>query len=905
MILWRDRLRDLARASVVIGAPGMGRVISRRRAARHGQADAPRILLVRPDHLGDVLLTTPAIAALRAALPNAQLIALVGPWAAEALAGNPHLDALYTVRFPGFTRMPAGAPWSPYRQLASEARRVASWRADAAINFRPDFWWGAALLALADIPIRIGYDLPPGKRALTHRVAYPSAPEHAARLALRLASTAASVLGAPADMSAPWQPETHPLVFALTEGDRAWARAWLAHAGVAADARPLVIHPGAGADVKRWIAPSWARVIEALAAKTGAPVIVGGTSAEADLVVAITRAVHANGPVVPLAANVPLAHYAALLAAARLVLGVDSGPLHLATAVGTPTVRLYGPSDPAIFGPWGPPNQHAIVKSATLPCIPCGRFDYSPDELPAHPCVRLIRPETVVNAALDVLGCQEAPPRVVSSRQWRASGEQESSVAERPPIQVGQEPAKSDHDHYDQRPALDQRVQAAINRTTKRNVQRAVWAVLVTAGRLSHLFRRPGGPLRTGDPRIKRILVVRTDLIGDLVLSLPAIRALRQGYPDAELDALVLPATRDILAGETGIAQVHTYDPNIWRRPISLLNPRNWQRVGALIGGLRARRYDLAVSIAGDWGSVLTWVSGARRRVGYAGEAYPGLMTDAVPGRRYAVRQHEVAYVARLACAAGGVLSEDEIAPVLHVAPEAAARARTLIGAALDAATDHPHQNGRAHPVVALHAGAQNGRAKRWPAASWSALADLLIAELGVQVLLTGSAGDGPLVSAIHRQMRRPYGAANLAGRTTLAELVAVLDQCDLLISGDSGPLHIACALGTPVVGLYGPTDPALSGPVADDAVVLRQEIWCAPCYDASAAADCRFGNPVCMKALTPARVFAAARAQIARRGLAPATPQTPPHSSPFKDQTDADVPNPTTPLALRRHPSG
>lgn len=428
--------------------------------------------------------------------------------------------------------------------------------------------------------------------------------------------------------------------------------------------------------------------------------------------------------------------------------------------------------------------------------------------------------------------------------------------------------APSERD-YDWRPALDRRFEAAVNRKVKRQVQRLVWAALSTVGRLSRLGRRLGGPLHSGDQRIKRILVVRTDLIGDLVLTLPAFRALRQGYPDAQIDALVLPSTREILAGNTNISHIHTYDPNIWRRPISLLNPRNWQRVGALIGGLRAQRYDLAVSIAGDWGSVLTWVSGARRSVGYAGEAYPGLMTDPVPGRRYATRQHEVAYVVHLARAAGGVLADADAAPVLGVLPEAAARARSLLAltepASLAGAALNDTLGRQVAPVIVLHAGAQNGRAKRWPTASWAVLADLLIGELGARVCFTGAAADAPLVAAIRRRMRHALAATDLCGRTTLADLAALLDQCDLLVSGDSGPLHIACAVDTPVVGLYGPTDPTLSGPVAVDAVVLRQELWCAPCYDASAAADCRFGNPVCMKALTPARVFAAARDQLIR----------------------------------------
>src|SRR6266436_6995985 len=85
---------------------------------------------------------------------------------------------------------------------------------------------------------------------------------------------------------------------------------------------------------------------------------------------------------------------AALLARAQLVLGVDNGPLHLATAQGTPTLRLFGPTDTHIFGPWGPPERHVVIasnqKCPSCPAIPCGRLDFRPDELPRHPCVRVI-----------------------------------------------------------------------------------------------------------------------------------------------------------------------------------------------------------------------------------------------------------------------------------------------------------------------------------------------------------------------------------------------------------------------------------------------------------------------------------------------------------------------------------
>lgn len=416
---------------------------------------------------------------------------------------------------------------------------------------------------------------------------------------------------------------------------------------------------------------------------------------------------------------------------------------------------------------------------------------------------------------------------------------------------------------YDTRPVFEARLGAAMKRRVKRAVQFVVRVGLTVVGAISSARFVPQRPLRAGDPHIRHILVVRTDLIGDMVLSLPAIRAMRRAYPAAEVDVLALPSSAGVLADDPDITRIITYDPNIWRSPIALLSARNWRQARALVRTLRAREYDLCLSLAGDWASVLAWFSGAKRRVGFAGEAYPGLMTDPIPGGRYHVRQHELCYIRQLARAAGGQIGDDD-RPHLTVHAPAAASVDALLASAGIA---------NAHPLIALHPGARNGRAKRWPVEHWADLAELLTRRLDATVVLIGA----PAERAVARQIARSAGAsiADLTGKTALPELVALLARCDLVISGDSGPMHIACALDTPVIGLFGPTDPRISGPVAPNAVVLRHTIWCAPCYDASATADCRFHNPVCMKAISARSVFAAARRQLLRSVL-PSLPEDP-----------------------------
>jgi ADP-heptose:LPS heptosyltransferase len=434
-----------------------------------------------------------------------------------------------------------------------------------------------------------------------------------------------------------------------------------------------------------------------------------------------------------------------------------------------------------------------------------------------------------------------------------------------------------------------------LRRWLKRLAQRGVYLTLGAIGwalaRMKHGNPRlPSGP---GGFRPRRILIIRLDFVGDLVLSTPAIRALRRAYADAELHLLALPTAAGVLAGDPDVDCVLTYDPHAWRRAGALLHGEVYRTALALLRTLRANHYDLCVSLCGDWASIWARLSGARRRVGYRAEGYPYFFTDAVPGGRmnltapadclplnlkhrehrdersegqskleamvsgYAscldgrpvgLQQHEVAAVLELARAAGATIEPADYIPRLYVDAVAAAEVAALLRSRGVTTADI---------VVVVHVGAANGTAKRWPVQHWAVLADRLIAETGVRVVLTGAADDRRLTRAVDIAMREQ--PVDLAGETTLPQLVALLARAQLVISGDSGPLHIAGAVGTPVVAIYGPTDPVKSGPIGSPAVVLRRELWCSPCYDPRETAECRYGNPVCMWGVRPDQVYMAA----------------------------------------------
>ena len=347
--------------------------------------DGRTILLIRPDHLGDVLLTIPAIRALRQARPDARLVALAGPWSAGVVSAYPDIDVTLTLPFPGFSRNPTRPSAHPYRLASEWARQLRQLEADTAIIFRPDHWWGGLLARLAGIPQRVGYATPDLSPFLTDT--RPLRTGHAVEHSMSLVQSWTGPVPAP------------PLTFPVDNADRALIRQKLADAGLPAGAPRVIIHPGAGTHIKQWPAAHWARVADRLITEWGQPAIFTGGDHEIRLVREITDLM--RGPAISLAGETNLFELAALYEGARVVLGPDSGPLHLATAVQTPTVHLFGPADPVEFGPWGDPQHHAVLTT-DIACRPCRVLDWPGASAAEHPCVRDIGPDAVIAAALRV-----------------------------------------------------------------------------------------------------------------------------------------------------------------------------------------------------------------------------------------------------------------------------------------------------------------------------------------------------------------------------------------------------------------------------------------------------------------------------------------------------------------------
>ena len=330
---------------------------------------------------------------------------------------------------------------------------------------------------------------------------------------------------------------------------------------------------------------------------------------------------------------------------------------------------------------------------------------------------------------------------------------------------------------------------------------------------------------------IRRVLVRAPNWLGDTVMAVPTVRALRRALPEAELWC-VGTWVASLLEGEPGIERL-------------LEHPRNWPARVRLARELRRAGIDLAVLLPNSFEAALhAWLGGARLRLGYAGDARSGLLTHPVPPPD--ARRHQVAAYLELLRPLG--LDPAVTAPTLHPSPARRAEARDLLARIGIAPGERP---------VAIQLGAAFGPSKLWPADRLAALADALEGDWSPAVFL-GSPTAAPLLAAVARALARP--PRSLVGRDHPALLPALLAEFAAMVAPDSGPAHVAAAVGVPVVTLFGPTDPRLTAPAGAGQAVLWRKPPCAPCFRPVCPIDHR-----CLRAITVEEVLAAVRE---RRGV-------------------------------------
>ncbi len=344
--------------------------------------------------------------------------------------------------------------------------------------------------------------------------------------------------------------------------------------------------------------------------------------------------------------------------------------------------------------------------------------------------------------------------------------------------------------------------------------------------------------------KIRKILIVKLDHLGDVLVSLPAMRRLRELFPRAEITALVGTWSKPLLANEPSIDRVLCYDffSASSAEPHALLGPAEQARLADWLGSYD---FDLAIDLRWDPETRgFLRFSDAPFTAGYADRsAFPWLtlaLPGAHPGPAETFRLHITQILLQL-------VSSIEVAcqapsPGLETVTEQARdEGESLLPASV---------LGGEGPLIGIHPGAGTV-IKRWPPESFARLADLCVERLGARIVLLGGGGDGELVQRLLLHMRHPGRALSLAGKMRFTDLPAVFRRLDLYIGNDSGPGHLAASLGVPTLTILAScTQPVVWSPSGPSVVTVRRSLPCAPCH-LTDVEDCRHGH-ACMLTLSP-----------------------------------------------------
>ena len=349
----------------------------------------------------------------------------------------------------------------------------------------------------------------------------------------------------------------------------------------------------------------------------------------------------------------------------------------------------------------------------------------------------------------------------------------------------------------------------------------------------------------------RRVLLLRLERIGDLLMTLDAIRAVRARAPAAEIRLVVGSWNAALARLVPAVDRVESLDAPWLSREGTRSSPRE---VAARILQWRRHDFDLAINFEPDVRSnALLAAGGARRRIGYATGGGGGFLTGAL---RYDRGAHAAANALRLverALPAGPDPAGAD--PPLRIPADAETRAARRLAS----------HAGRG-PLVGVNPGA--GRAvKEWPAACFAAAAAALAESEDATIVLLGSASDAAATAGVRAALPRGVRLIDLAGGAPLVDLAAVLRRLALLVTPDTGPMHLAAAVGTPVVGIFGPSDPVRYAPLSPRAAVVHADLWCRPCNRMRRPPRrCSSGTPDCLARVGVDAVVDAARRLLRQR---------------------------------------
>ena len=326
----------------------------------------------------------------------------------------------------------------------------------------------------------------------------------------------------------------------------------------------------------------------------------------------------------------------------------------------------------------------------------------------------------------------------------------------------------------------------------------------------------------------RRILVKEVNWLGDLVMSLPALRAIRRAWPDAHLAVLV---KRELASFFDGAAWLNEVIPYTVGRGLSGFMDRR-----RIVGEIRSRKFDLGVLFPNSFESAL-WIAmaGIKRRAGFVGDARGAMLTLKASPPAEALNGHQMNYWLAMVRETGVAEGDAEVTTddfAIDVLPAHRERMRQFL---------EGNRRRASSPIYAIAPAAAFGPAKEWPADRYGAVIDLLARRDDTEVVLVGAPSERAKCEEVAAASKS--GAIVAAGGTNIGELIALLSLCDGFIGNDSGCAHIAGALGIPTVAIFGSTNPERTGPLGSSARVIYRKLECSPCL----ARTCRFGHYNCL----------------------------------------------------------
>ncbi len=343
--------------------------------------------------------------------------------------------------------------------------------------------------------------------------------------------------------------------------------------------------------------------------------------------------------------------------------------------------------------------------------------------------------------------------------------------------------------------------------------------------------------MTSSDTSYKNILVVRTDRIGDVVLTTPVLSALRKKFPSSRISVLIAAQTKDIIQGNPAVNEVIVDDRKGPHRGLGFLK---------LVNEIRKRKFDAAIILhTKRRTNILCFLAGIPKRAGFRDNKFGFFLTDGLPDTRPLGIKHESEYCFDAIRPVAGTFTE-KFPLHIPVKPEKREWAKQFLK---NLGVDESER------VVAIHPGA-SCPSRRWSPKKFAELINLLQEKYLLKILLIGANDAEEIAKEIFLHIKKPI--ISLIGKTSISELVAIFSKCQLLISNDSGPVHLASAVGASVIALFGRDQPGISPtrwrPLGERDVVLHKRIGCEICL----AHNCMIGFE-CLEAISPAEVFEAA----------------------------------------------